>query len=257
MAVLGDKRDVGNVCVSLVFDLLGYQSLISSSCGTLDSAVGLIALERIRSLTSCVGRASESFPDGTELFQLNDGLFASLDLDIQIGVSITDPSGIASEIIPGEQVQRLLRFVGACAKLHQAVIAAEEEARLGPAGRSVICIGRRWDLGVENRAVTHRAIQANLAIAEAYMVDGLGSSAGFGNRCFYNFYVNDLIWFVLSVAKLSLDASMMSGLNCLVHPDGTFPENLRSPDIAPIAATVFHRQRTYYSLMSHHACRLP
>ncbi len=257
MAVIGDERDTGIVCASLYFDLLGYGSLISSSCGTLDSAVGMIALKRIENLLDCYNKIYKCFPKNTESFQFNDSIFASLDLNIHIGSSITDSTGIASEIIVKKEIYKLIKFVATCGKLHQVVIASEEEERLGPAGRSIICIGKRWNINSKCPFLSHESIQANLAVAESYIIDSMGNSAGFNQRCFYNFFVNDMVWFVLKVAKASLDSNDVKFLNNVVRENENFPDNLLSPKVeSPIVAKVFHRKREYYSLMSHHVCNI-
>jgi hypothetical protein len=254
MAVLGDTRDRAVTTLVCLHDLLGYGELIASSGGTLDSAAGEIAYNRIVALRQSLETCAGLFPSGTTLFHFNDTATAILDVEVMISSSHTDSSGIANVRVQRDECHRILKFLGACAALHQQSISTEEEARLGPAGRTFVVLGKRWDLPTRapTQALHVPTLQANLAFAEAYAADSIGSSGGFGQRSFYNLYVNDYLWHVLITMKLSLTPADATALSELGNRDEGFPRSLMSPDVAPIDIFVFHRRRRFYSLMSHH-----
>jgi hypothetical protein len=107
---------------------------------------------------------------------------------------------------------------------------------------------------MEGAALEIPPLQANLAFAEAYLADEMGSAAGFDHRSFYRVYLNDHVWFVLSTAQLSLRPGEQSKLASLGLAKHSFPTNLMPEDVNPIQVRIFHRKRTFYPVMSHHAC---
>jgi hypothetical protein len=256
MSMIGDTRDTG-LCTLVGFhDLLGFGELLAASGGTLDSAVGELAYRRILELRASLMDIQNAFPKPTMFFHFNDTVTAYLDLNVKIGASHTDPAGIATMPLKRAECIKVLQFVSACATLHQRSIAREEDERLGPAGRTFVVMGKRWDL---HRAKSSRIfevppLQANLAFAEAYIADRAGSRAGFSHRTYYRMYLNDHVWQILSTTKLSLSQEEWTKLNTLGFQGRDFPENLCSPDTLPIAVDIFHRTRNFRSVMSHHAC---
>jgi hypothetical protein len=239
-------------------DLLGFGELLASSGGTLDSAVGELAYRRILALRSSIVEVQKAFPEGTMFFHFNDTVTAYLDIDVQIRSSHTDPGGIASTPATYPEYVKILRFISGCATLHQRSIAREDENRIGPAGRTFVVLGNRWDLGSikSDQVFEVPPLQANLAFSEAYLADKAGSRAGFSHRSFYRLYVNDHIWFMLSAANATLAAEERSRLDNLGARDQRFPLNLSSLDTQPVSREIFHRHRTFYSVMSQHAINI-
>jgi hypothetical protein len=239
-------------------DLLGFGELLASSGGTLDSAVGEVAYRRILALRSSIIEVEKAFPDGTMFFHFNDTVTAYLDVEVQIQSSHTDPAGIAAIPVARSEYVKILQFISGCAALHQRSIAREEENRIGPAGRTFVVLGNRWDLGSlkSDRVFEVPPLQANLAFSEAYLADGAGSRAGFSHRSFDRLYVNDHVWFILSAATSTLTGEERSKLDALGSTNETFPLNLCSPDIKPISLEIFHRRRTFQSVMAQRAVDL-
>jgi hypothetical protein len=256
MAILGDGRDKARSTLVGLHDLLGFGELLAASGGTLDSAVGELAFRRVLGLRRSVTDIENQFPKGTMFFHFNDTVTAYLDVDVEIGSSHTDPSGIAAIPIKGSEYKKILNFVSGCANLHQRSIGREENERLGPAGRTFVVLGKRWDLGkVESDHVFEiPPLQANLAFAEAYSADQAGSKHGFSHRTYYRIYLNDYVWFALCAGFHTLTADQQSRLAELGMQKPNFPSNLCSPDAKPISLEIFHRQRTFHSVMSHHTC---
>lgn len=256
MNVLGDHSV--NALTTLVgfHDLLGFGDLLSVSGGTLDSAVGELAYRRVVELRRSLTEIEDQFPEGTMFFHFNDTVTAYLDVDIRIGSSHTDPGGIGASPFAISEYEKVLRFVSGCASLHQRSIAREEDERLGPAGRTFVVLGKRWDLGKAQspRVFEVPPLQANLAFAEAYAADKAGSKHGFSHRSYYRVYLNDYLWFILCVGFHQLAAIKQEKLKALASTRKEFPTNLLSPDSKPITVEVFHRVRTFQSIMSHHAC---
>lgn len=253
------KNDTNNraiSCIVMFHDLLGYSNLVASSCGTLDSAVGEIALNRLCNLRNSLDSVSKYFPPKTELFHFNDSVIATLDIDVDIGSQLIDPSGIASSNLKEEEVNKILTFLGASAKMHQKTLSSEEELKIGPGGRTFVVIGSRWDIQPFNDKSINdlQKFQANLAYSEAFIADSLGSKAGFNKRIFNSLYINDYLDFILKVAKLSLKPDRLLELNQLGLPTSNFPENIYSIDEKEIKIEIFHRERSFYSLMSYHTC---
>ena len=258
MAILGDNRDKATTTLVGLHDLLGFGNMVASSGGTLDSAVGSVAYNRILSLRATLDHVQGLFPLDTVLFHFNDTVVAVLDVDIAIGSSHTDPSGIASQISSRDDLLAVLQFLGACASLHQKSLQGEEEERLGPGGRTFVVLGKRWAVpAIQAAKVTELIqLQANLAFTEAYLADSLGSAAGFDKRSSWSLYVNDLLWHVMVTAKVTMKPDESATLSTLGSKDQEFPKNLLAPNDPLAEAKIFHRKRKFYSLMSHQACDL-
>jgi hypothetical protein len=245
-----DKAITTLVCFH---DLLGFGNLLAASGGTLDSGAGNIAYDRINNLRGSLQEASASFPDGTEFFHFNDTAAACLDIDIDIVTSHTDHD-CALAPVADEIALTALRFVGASAYLHHRSIVREDTARLGPAGRTFVVLGKRWqieDSGRTSSIFQLPILQANLAFAEAYQADKAGSRAGFSHRPVERMYINDLLHFVLMCTRLtSVQAGEIERLG--IQGRG-FPLNLLTPESDKITVPIFHRTRTFHSVLSHHA----
>ncbi len=237
-------------------DLLGFGNMISVSGGTLNSAVGTIAHQRIGMLRKTVNEVNHEFPEGTKLFQMNDSAIAVCDLDYNINSMHIDSGSIASQPPTAESAIKALNFVCASAKLHQRTIEKESDSKIGPAGRSFIVLGKRWPVPSYEDQVTDVAeLQANLAYSEAYAADTAGSKAGFSGRSWDNIYINDMMWFLMSIAKIVIPneiSKLNNNLTC--NPGTEFPNKIIAPlNDKPIELNIFHRKRTFYSVMSHHA----
>jgi len=256
VSILGDQRDKARSTLVGFHDLLGFGELLAASGGTLDSAVGELAYRRVLGLRQSVTDIENLFPKGTMFFHFNDTVTAYLDVEIEIGSSHTDPGGIAAIPIERPEYEKILKFVSGCANLHQRSIGREEDERLGPAGRTFVVLGKRWDLGKarSDRVFEVPPLQANLAFAEAYAADQAGSRYGFSHRTYYRMYLNDYVWFVLRAAHHTLSPEQQSRLAELGSRTKNFPYNLSFPDAKPIALEIFHRLRTFHSVMSHHTC---
>lgn len=258
MAILRDRRNKAQSTLVGFHDLLGFGELLSSSGGTLDSAVGDLAYRRIVELRESVTDMEKLFPKRTMFFHFNDTVTAYLDVDIEISSSHTDPSGIAALPIGRSSYLKLLQFIGGCASLHQRSIAREDEQRIGPAGRTFVVLGKRWNLGKakSKRIFEVPPLHANLAFAEAYLADHGGSKAGLFHRSYDRLYLNDHVWFSLIAGHRRLRAKELSSLGSLGTQSQEFPFNLCRPNINPVTIEIFHRQRTFHSVMSQHACRI-
>lgn len=250
----------GKTCLVMHHDLLGFGNLISASAGTLDSAVGRIAYQRIVNLRNVYNALKNNFPVNTHMIHFNDSVCAVIDVECNIKPSVTDPSSFQDYLISTETFSIIIDFLSSAATLHQKIIHSEEDGKLGPGGRTIVVMGKRWDIvedDVDSNGV--QFLQANLAFSEAYLADSLGSQVGLNNRCYYNLYINDYLWHSLRFAQydpsrvheLAVNRLQQFGVSGL-----PFPENLRSPDIAPSTLTLFHRKRQFFSLMSHHVCNL-
>jgi hypothetical protein len=258
MAILGDKRDKARSTLVGFHDLLGFGELLSASGGTLDSAVGELAYRRVLGLRHSVNDIESLFPKGTMFFHFNDTVTAYLDVDVEIGSSHTDPGGIAALPIRYSEYGKILKFVSGCANLHQRSIAREDEERLGPAGRTFVVLGKRWDLGKvhSKRVFEVPPLQANLAFAEAYAADQAGSNKGFSHRTYHRLYLNDHIWFLLCAGVHTLKSEQQLRLAELGARSRDFPYNLNPNDTKPVPIEIFHRLRNFHSVMSHHACEI-
>jgi hypothetical protein len=258
MATQTKEHERGHVTLVGFHDLLGFGELLASSGGTLDSAVGELAYRRIVALRASVAEVEQAFPIGTMFFHFNDTVTAYLDVDVQITSSHTDPAGIGGAPISPSEGARILHFISGCANLHQRCIGREEEERIGPAGRTFVVLGRRWELdpSPSGQVFEIPPLQANLAFAEAYLADSAGSNVGFSHRSYYRMYVNDYTWFILNTVSTALTPQQQLRLGALGAKERPFPDNLCSPNASPISVDIFHRRRTFYSLMSHHTCKV-
>jgi hypothetical protein len=269
-------------------DLLGYGDMVAASSGTLESAVGEIAYKRILGLQRSVAGVRDCFPDGTRFFHMNDTVTAYLDVAINIVWGHTDPSGIGiAGFTARTEYLKVLHFVSGCATLHQRSIQREERERLGPAGRTFVVMGKRWalDQSATENVLNIPELQANLAFAEAYLADSAGSRGGFNQRSHDRLYINDYVHMILQIAaaspvtlpeppepsgpgakewaealrelkrqqQLPLTDEERNSLNQLGIRRSRFPNNIFVPDTSPINIEIFHRKRTFYSLMAHHA----
>jgi hypothetical protein len=257
MPIVLDQRDRARPTLVGFHDLLGFGELLAASGGTLDSAVGELAYKRVLGLRSSVTDVQDKFPQGTMFFHFNDTVTAYLDVDIAIGSSHTDPSGIAAAPPSRAVFENILRFVSGCANLHQISIGREENDRLGPAGRTFVVLGKRWELGAVDSEQVFEVppLQANFAFAEAYLADRAGSKHGFSHRTYYRMYLNDYLWFILVAGYQTVSLEKQLLLSALGGAEA-FPNNLSSPDSRVIEVEIFHRLRRFYSVMSHHACEL-
>jgi hypothetical protein len=258
VAVIGDPRDKAKTTVVVLHDLLGFGDMVAASGGTFDSAVGAIAFARIGALRESINSVHARFPAGTTFFHFNDTLTAHLDVDIDIGSSHTDATGIGMAPPRRTELLRVIQMFGAAAALHQGSIAREDEDRIGAAGRTFVVMGKRWELGTGPSGpifeIPH--LQANLAFAEAHLAEKAGSGAGFSHRSFNRLYVNDLLWFTLVAAHVSLTNEERGRLDQIGLKEKGWPSNLLSPDAVPVKISLFHRERTFFSMMSHHALDL-
>lgn len=236
-------------------DLLGFGNMVSVSGGTFDSAVGEIAHKRIGMLRETVSEVTSDFPEGTSLFQMNDSAIAVCDLKHNIGSMHIESSSIGSRPPTKEIALKALNFVCASAKLHHRTIQKEHDSRIGPAGRSFIVLGKRWPIKNFNDTVTDvPELQANLAYSEAYAADTAGSKAGFDGRAWDNIYINDLMWFLMKTVNACIPDEIINlNANLSCSPGTSFPDKILAPKSKPIETTIFHRKRTFYSVMSHHA----
>lgn len=255
MAILGGKRNKARTTLVSFHDLLGFGELLAASGGTLDSAVGELAYRRVLELRHSVNDIEDLFPKETMFFHFNDTVTAYLDVDVEIESSHTDPGGIAAFPIRRSEYERILKFVSGCANLHQRSIEREDEERLGPAGRTFVVLGKRWDLGKVNsrRVFEVPPLQANLAFAEAYAADQGGSNKGFSHRTYNRVYLNDHLWFLLCAGLHTLKSEQQSRLTELGARSRDFPYNLNPDDAKPVPIEIFHRLRNFHSVMSHHA----
>jgi len=142
--------------------------------------------------------------------------------------------------------------VSGCASLHLSSIQREDWERLGPAGRTFVVLGKRWALDSQSspQVVDVPPLQANIAFAEAYIADGLGSRAGFNHRHYYRFYVNDYTWLMLQLSTGPLIEDERQKLHELGAGGLRFPDNIRTSIAEPITVEIFHRKRKFYSLLA-------
>jgi hypothetical protein len=173
LAVVGDPRDKAKRTIVAFHDLLGFGEMVAASGGTFDSAVGAVAFARIKSLRESIDSVHGQFPAGTTFFHFNDTLTAHLDVDIEIGSSHTDSTGIGMAPPKRHEVLKTIRMLGAAATLHQRSIATEDADRIGAAGRTFVVMGKRWELGTgpSGPVMEIPHLQANLAFAEAHLAE--------------------------------------------------------------------------------------
>lgn len=127
-------------------DLLGFGDLLSASGGTLDSAAGAIAYRRILGLRHTLEYVRHRFPATTRFFHFNDTVTAYLDIVADIDAMLTDATGLSSGIVTREENLKAIAFLDASAALHHQCIVREEHDRTGPAGRTFVVLGKRWDI---------------------------------------------------------------------------------------------------------------
>lgn len=250
-------------------DLLGYEELLSAAGGTLDSLVGKAALKRIKGLRDCLSDVLPSFPEGSQCSQFNDSALVCLDINCSIWSHFTDQASVMRAFPKAIDYNDTLKFLGAAAALHNRIMVNEENERLGPAGRTFVILGERWEVSRSARINTLPALQANLAFAEANIANTKGNQQ-FRGRWFERFYINDYLWDYLGDLKV-LDHSFQSPIEPFVSEKdrrrlesmgskgGRFPRNLHSSEggeITPIPLDIFYRRREFYSLNAIHVLGL-
>lgn len=234
-------------------DLLGYGDMVSVSGGNLDSIVGQIAHHRIDTLRHTISAIKKQFPTGSSFFQINDSIIVTCDIDYQIKSMHIDSRSISSSLPSAAASIEALKFVCGAASLHQETINNDNEKEIGPGGRTFIVLGKRWPISQLNDGVQDiPELQANLAYAEAYIADSLGSKFGFLGQAWENIYINDNMQFLLSIASASIPDEIEK--LCKLHPTiNHFPRNIMNQELDPIDVLIFHRKRRFYSLLSHYA----
>lgn len=256
-----------NVTLIMYSDLLGFGNLVASANGTFSSPVGEIAFKRIEYLRKAAFQTEAQFPTSTTFYQLNDLMVACMDVDINVRAMTVSPESISVSPVPQwPVVTEVLKFLSASAKFHQQVIQSEETDNLGQGPRTFVVLGRRWRVSARpegSRINDIFELQANMALAEAYHADSLGSGAGFNGGPWDRFYVNDFLWSILVGASAPLarhhavipnpELQRLDAFG-VPHPGRTFPENLSRK--AEIKVHLFHRERIFRSLMSHLACQI-
>jgi hypothetical protein len=232
-------------------------------------------------------RYAITFPTAQTFLHFNDTVTTCLDVDINItwGHAIPPGLGIAGFTARAEYL-KVLHFVSGCATLHQRSIQREERERIGPAGRTFVVMGKRWalDQSPTENVFDIPVLQANLAFSEAYLADSAGSGKGFNHRSYDRLYINDYVHAILLSAAASpvmlpeppepsgpgakewaavlsesrrqqqppLTDEEQNSLDRLGSRRTRFPLNILTPD-KPIEILLFHRMRTFYSVMAHHA----
>lgn len=247
-------------------DLLGFGNLVASANGTFESPVGSVALKRVEALRSAFFKNTNHFPGSTKFFQLNDLVIASLDVSMEFGAMTIDPRSTFSKPLNAEQSATLLSFLSAVGKFHQDVLNTEELNHLGQGCRTFIVLGQRWavsEMPPRTNLADIPELQANMALAEAYTADSIGSAGGFQHSPWDRLYVNDHFWQSLVSASAPLARShstiphnrlqQLDGLG-IPNSGAKFPDNLSRN--SPIKVKIFHREREFRSLMSHWVCQI-
>lgn len=255
------------VTLVMYSDLLGFGNLVASANGTFSSPVGKIAFKRIENLRKAAFTTETQFPTSTTFYQLNDLTVACMDVDINVRAMTVSPESISISPIPDwTVVAEVLKFLSASAKFHQEVINSEETDGLGQGPRTFVVLGRRWQVSTRpegSRINDIFELQANMALAEAYQADSLGSGAGFSGGPWDRLYVNDFLWSLLigASAPLARTYSVIPTDECarldafgIPTPGRTFPENLSRGN--EIRVRLFHRERSFRPLMSHWTCKI-
>lgn len=251
----------GKTTIVAYSDLLGFGNMIGSSSGTLDSAVGEVALKRIEGLREALFTSSALFPDGTKFFHLNDLALATFDVDVVLETDIINSEAIYSHAISRQNWISVLKFVSASASLHEAIITIESKNRIGPASRTFVVIGQRWEIDSsrDHSSISHiPEFQGNMALAEAYQADSLGSKSGFEGIPCDRFYLNDLAWHAVRSGifpfNIVVREEELKRLNLIGIREKEFPFNLKRRD--PIEVSIFHRKRRFFPVISNHACKI-
>ncbi|HAU1181799.1 TPA: hypothetical protein JBI17_03405 [Legionella pneumophila] len=234
-------------------DLLGFGDMLSVSGGNLNSAIGRIAHKRIDTLRETLGKVKNYFPQDATFFQINDSATVICDINYEINSMHIDPASIGSQTPSENTALKVLKFICGAANLHQATLNNDHENQLGPGGRTFIVIGKRWPITDYNDEIIDiPVLQTNLAFAEAYIADSMGSKIGFNRKIWENIYINDFTEFLIKTAKIAIPSEMVEHLNKL-HPTTPFPENILTPDAPAIEIPIFHRNRKFFSILSHYA----
>lgn len=191
--------------VVMFHDLLGFGSALSASGGRFDSAIGQVAFDRILKLRETMETVVPFFPQDTPLFHYNDSVVATCDINMAIDFPHASSNPTLSPSF--SDFLKLVRFLGAAARIHDQTISSERDERLGPGGRTFLCLGKRWDVPTcENERIQQfDSLHANLAFAEAYAADQAGSKAGFDHTDHRRLYVNDAFKTTLSVVSEARD----------------------------------------------------
>lgn len=121
----------GKVTLIAYSDLLGFGSMISNASGTLDSAVGKIALTRISKIRDSMIQCEKLFPKDTKFFHLNDLVMASLDVNVEIDSMPVDSESISVNAMSRDTWLNVVDFMPASASLHQSIIDSENTNQLG------------------------------------------------------------------------------------------------------------------------------
>ncbi|WP_392537858.1 hypothetical protein [Legionella sp. 227] len=234
-------------------DLLGFGDMLSVSGGNLNSAVGKIAHKRIDTLRETLGKVKNNFPPDATFFQINDSATVVCDINFEINSMHIDPASIGSQIPLESTVLKVLKFICGAANLHQLTLNNDHDNQVGPGGRTFIVIGKRWPItDYKDEIIDIPALQTNLAFAEAYIADSMGSKIGFNRNAWENIYINDFTEFLLKTAKIAIPPKKLEHLNKL-HPTTPFPENILTPNAPVIEIPIFHRRRKFFSILSHYA----
>jgi hypothetical protein len=258
MNLLNDPRNRGITTLVCFHDLLGFGDLLASSGGSLDSAVGEIAYQRIVGLQRSITDVKDDFPSATQFFHFNDTVTAYLDVPtVSIRASHTD-AGVAATSPNRDEYLTVLQFLSASARLHQKSIEREENGRIGPAGRTFVVIGKRWHVEPLSSpgVIDVPQLEANLAFAEAYAADSIGSRAGFTHSNLGRMYINDHLQFLLFLSSVGLTREDMGWLETISSPPEPFPQNIYTKPVQPITVDTFHRKREYFSVRAHHVANI-
>lgn len=258
----------GKTTLVCFHDLLGYGNMVSVSGGTLDSAIGKIARQRINMLRKTMHEIKNEFPEGTAFFQMNDSAVAVYDIDINFNLGHIDSGNYGIDNLFNEKAIFLLKFICGSAMLHDQMRLKEEKEKTGPAGRTFVVLGKRWDTDTyeDDKITDVPMLQANLAFAEAYKADMEGTKAGFNQLASRNIYINELIYLALMGMNRPLSSHIppevrtkfsIPGIASLNHHSlGSFPHYILTRDVKPVELPIFHRNRKFYSIMSHHAVKI-
>jgi hypothetical protein len=238
-------------------DLLGFGNMIAVSGGTLDSAVGEVSYNRVKTLRKTVSDSLPEFPSETKLFQMNDSAIAVCDIPSGYNETYTDPAKGKIPTKDQETCDKILEFLCASAKLHCNVLDVEERQKIGPGGRTFIVLGKRWPLdeSAETNITDVPELQANLAFAEAYIADSYGEKAGFKARPKDRIFVNNPMWSLLkSIQYVSSDSEAIVKLNKMYGESDNNGKDIMFPDYLlvderQIDVQIFHRAKKFRSIL--------
>ena len=179
-------------------DLLGFGGMISAAGGTLDSAVGRVALSRISSLRKRFGEIAKYYPEGSKFYHLNDSAIVVCDVDYRLNRFHNTDGSLLQEgdSITDSEYRKCMQFIGASAMLHRSTEEDEESIKSGPGGRTILVYGDRWEVpACEDEVLNVDKLQANVAFAEATKADSAGSRSGLKRKAMY---VNDRLSAIIS-----------------------------------------------------------